>query len=296
MSTDVLSDVLRSLRTTGTVYFCDQLSSPWEKQFSGEKGASFHQIRRGNCRLESEGVIEYLGPGDLVFLAPGRPHALTSEPASDTEGEYQADVLLLCGYCSFDNSIGSSVTELFPDIIVIRDQQLQSHGWLKAILDQLSREYLSMHPGSEIVVNRMTEVLIVELVRINFGQQEDMPLIKALADRYVGKALQQLHQQPDRPWSLEVLATDVGLSRAAFAKRFKTLVGQPMFDYLTTLRMQQACQLLSETDLPLYDVAGRAGYESDLAFTRTFKKRLGETPTSFRKRKKASLDESGRSS
>ena len=282
--TDVLSDVLRSLHATGTVYFCDQLSPPWKKQFSGEDGASFHQIRRGNCRLESEGVIDYLGPGDLVFLAPGRAHNLTSEFSGEPGVEHQADTLLLCGYCTFDNTAGNSLNELFPDIIIIRDQQLQSHGWLRTILDQLSREYLSMHPGSEIVVNRMTEVLIVELVRINFGQQEKTPLIKALADRYIGKALQQLHRHPDRPWSLEILATDVGLSRAAFAKRFKTLAGQPMFDYLTALRMQHACQLLRETDLPLYDVASRVGYESDLAFTRTFKKRLGETPTSYRKR------------
>ena len=283
MSNDVLSDVLRSLRATGTVYFCDQLDSPWEKQFSGEDGASFHQIRRGSCRLESNALVEHLGPGDLVFLAPGRAHLLSNEPSSQIGSGHNADTLLLCGYCTFDNTVGTPLSELFPDVIVIRDQQLQAHGWLKAILDQLSREYLSMQPGTEIVVNRMTEVLIVELVRMNFGQQGQAPLIKALADKYISKALQQLHQHPERSWSLESLALDVGLSRAAFAKRFTSLVRQPMFDYLTQLRMQQACQLLAETDLPLYDVANRVGYESDLAFTRTFKKRLGQTPTSYRK-------------
>ncbi|MGQ7848322.1 cupin domain-containing protein [Granulosicoccus sp. 3-233] len=283
MSTDVLSDVLRSLRATGTVYFCDQLPPPWQKQFSGEDGASFHQIRRGSCRLESNGLVEHLGPGDLVFLAPGRAHLLSSEPTATEDSALNADTLLLCGYCTFDNSVGTPLSELFPDVIVIREQQLQSHGWLKAILDQLSREYLSMQPGTEIVVNRMTEVLIVELVRMNFGQQGEAPLIKALADRYISKALQQLHQHPDSSWSLEVLASNVGLSRAAFAKRFKTLVGQPMFDYLTQLRMQLACQLLAETELPLHEVASRVGYESDLAFTRTFKKRLGTTPTTYRK-------------
>jgi len=129
----------------------------------------------------------------------------------------------------------------------------------------------------------MTEVLIVELVRMNFGQQEQAPLIKALADKFVGKALQALHQRPEKPWSLEGLAVEVGLSRAAFAKRFKTLVGQSMFEYLTSVRVQLACQLLADTALPLYEVANRVGYDSDLAFTRTFKKRLGQTPTHFRK-------------
>ena len=283
MFSDVLSDVLRTLRATGTVYFCDQLAPPWEKHFTGEDGASFHQIRRGSCRLESDELVEHLGPGDLVFLAPGRAHTLSSEPSAPDAALLHADTLLLCGYCSFDNILGTSLSDLFPEIIVIRDQQMQELSWLQAILNQLSREYLSMRPGTEIVVNRMTEVLIVELIRMNFGQQGETILIKALADKYVGKSLQQLHQHPEKPWSLDILAADVGLSRAAFAKRFKDLVGQPMFDYLTQLRMQRACQLLAETDSPLYEVASRVGYESDLAFTRTFKKRLGKTPTAYRK-------------
>ncbi len=283
MFSDVLSDVLRTLRATGTVYFCDQLTPPWEKHYSGEDGASFHQIRRGSCRLESDGLVEHLGPGDLVFLAPGRAHTLRSESSNLEAPQQGADTLLLCGYCTFDNILGTPLSDLFPDIIVIREEQMQELSWLQAILNQLSREYLSMRPGTEIVVSRMTEVLIVELIRMNFGQQGEATLIKALADKYVSKALQQLHQNPEKPWSLEVLAADVGLSRAAFAKRFKGLVGQPMFDYLTQLRMQRACQLLAETDLPLYEVASRVGYESDLSFTRTFKKRLGKTPTSYRK-------------
>lgn len=283
MLSDVLSDVLRGLRATGTIYFCDQLAPPWEKHFPGDATASFHQIRRGCCRLRSGDVQEHLGPGDLVFLAPGREHFLNSDPVPEEAVAQGADTLLLCGYCKFDDTLGTPLNDLFPDLIVIRDAQLQSLGWLRAILDQLSHEYLSMRPGTEIVVNRMTEVLIVELVRMNFGRQEQAPLIKALGDKFVGKALQALHQRPEQPWSLEGLAADVGLSRAAFAKRFKTLVGQSMFEYLTSVRVQLACQLLADTTLPLYEVASRVGYESDLAFTRTFKKRLGQTPTHFRK-------------
>jgi len=73
------------------------------------------------------------------------------------------------------------------------------------------------------------------------------------------------------------------MSRAAFAKRFKGLVGQPMFEYLTALRIQRAKELLADTKLPLYEVANRVGYESDLAFTKTFKKHAGTTPTRYRK-------------
>jgi AraC-like DNA-binding protein len=79
------------------------------------------------------------------------------------------------------------------------------------------------------------------------------------------------------------MAEEIGMSRAAFAKRFKELVGQPMFEYLTRLRVQRAKELLQETKLPLYEVASRVGYESDLAFTKTFKKHAGITPTRYRK-------------
>ena len=287
MSSDVLSDVLRNLRATGAVYFCDELMPPWVKEYSGESGASFHQIRRGGCRLDSDGHIEHLGPGDLVFLAPKRAHTLSSEPTTDPVIGESASTLLLCGYCTFDETLNTPFADLFPDIIIIRAEQLQSLGWLQAILDQLSFEYLSMRPGTEIVVQRMTEVLLVELIRMNFGREGEVPLIKALADKHISQALKRLHQNIEKSWSLELLAADIGLSRAAFAKRFKELVGETMFEYLTQLRMQQACQLLVETDLPLYEVASRVGYESDLAFTRTFKKRYDKTPTAYRKELKS---------
>ncbi len=284
MSSDVLSDVLSNMRATGTVYHCDELIPPWEKEFLGENEASFHQVRRGGCRLTIDGDVEHLGPGDMVFLGPGRAHTLSSEKVA-SEIKNNATTLLLCGYCTFDELLNSPFSELFPDVTIIRAEQLQSLGWLQVILDQLSSEYLSMRPGADIVVQRMTEVLIVELIRMNFGQQEELPLIKALADKYISQALQRLHQHVEKAWTLELLASQIGLSRAALAKRFKTLVGQTMFEYLTLLRMQQACQLLTETDLSLYEIANRVGYESDLAFTRTFKKRYEKTPTAFRKEK-----------
>ena len=199
MSSDVLSDVLSNLRATGTVYFCDELIPPWEKQFSGEIGASFHQIRRGSCRLDSDGQVEHLGPGDLVFLGPGRAHVLSSEPITQ-EIKDNASTLLLCGHCTFDETLNTPFAELFPSIIIIRAEQLRLLGWLQAILDQLSFEYLSMRPGTEIVVQRMTEVLLVELIRMNFGQEGDVPLIKALSDKYISKALQRLHQNIEKAW------------------------------------------------------------------------------------------------
>ena len=110
-------------------------------------------------------------------------------------------------------------------------------------------------------------------------------MLRALSDKQISHALRLLHNNPEKNWSLDLLASEVGMSRAGFAKRFKTLSEYSMFDYLTKLRLQRACELLADTELPLYQIANRVGYESDLAFTRTFKKKLGLTPTAYRKQK-----------
>ncbi len=142
---------------------------------------------------------------------------------------------------------------------------------------------MSQQPGAELVVNKLTEVVLVELIRINFGRDDKSRFIRALSDKKISRALQHLHNNPQTAWTLEKIGGDVGMSRAAFAKRFKELVGQPMFEYLTVLRVQRAKELLQETRLPLYEVASRVGYDSDLAFAKTFKKHTGTTPTRFRK-------------
>ncbi len=281
---EVLSDILRSMHVEGSVYFCDHLQSPWSKDFEDTSSASFHLVRRGECWVMSGERTECLGPGDLVFIEAGRDHVLASHPPNQDPPPTEARTLLLCGYCSFAEETGTPLLNIFPSLTIVREEEILKHPWLKSTLDQLSSEFMSQQPGAELVVNKLTEVVLIELIRINFGRDNKSPFIRALSDNQISRALQQLHNNPHIGWTLEKLARNVGMSRAAFSKRFKELVGQPMFEYLTVLRVQRAKELLQETKLPLYEVASRVGYESDLAFTKTFKKHTGTTPTRFRKK------------
>ena len=251
--------------------------------FKDTTSASFHLVRRGECWVMSEDRTEYLGPGDLVFIEPGRDHVLASQPPGKDPPSAETRTLLLCGYCEFAQETLTPLLDVFPTLSIVRDEELLRHPWLKGTLDQLSGEYLSQKPGSELVVDKLTEVVLVELIRINFGRGEQGRFIAALSDKRISKALQQLHDKPHMAWTLEKMAKKVGMSRAAFAKRFKVLVGEPMFEYLTMLRVQRAKEILRESNLPLYEVASRVGYGSDLAFTKTFKKHTGTTPTRYRK-------------
>ncbi len=252
-------------------------------EFKDTTSASFHLVRRGECWLMSGERTECLGPGDLVFIEPGRDHVLASQLPDQDPPPGEARTLLLCGYCDFTQETLTPLLDVLPSLTIIREEELLKHPWLKSTLDQLSAEYMSQQPGAELVVNKLTEVVLVELIRINFGRGEKGRFILALSDKRIAKALQQLHNNPHIAWTLEKIAAEVGMSRAAFAKRFKELVGQPMFEYLTMLRIQRAKELLQETKLPLYEVASRVGYESDLAFTKTFKKHTATTPTRYRK-------------
>ena len=280
---EVLSDILRSMRVQGSVYFCDHLEAPWSMDFTDTKTASFHLVRRGGCWVMSGDLTERLGPGDLAFIEPGRDHQLASHPPGGSPTPGEARTLLLCGYCEFTRETLTPLLDVFPSLTIVREEELLKHTWLKSTLDQLSSEYLSQQPGAELVVNKLTEVVLVELIRINFGRKDQSRFVAALSDKRIAKALQQLHSNPDMAWTLEKMSQEVGMSRAAFARRFKDLVGQPMFEYLTRLRIQRAGELLRETKLPLYEIASQVGYESDLAFTKTFKKHAGTTPTRFRK-------------
>lgn len=281
---EVLSDVLRSLRASGSIFFCDRMVAPWFAQFSEVGQASFHMVRRGACWLSSDGEItERLDAGDLVFAGPARTHTLSSaHPADGRVADDEA--VLLCGYCRFDVSFAHPLLAAIPSLAIVRGEQLDRETWLGSTLDRLSTEYVSKGPGSDVVVDRLTEILLVELIRMDFGRGNNASFIRALSDEPVYRALLLLHESPETAWTIETLAARIGLSRAALAKRFKQRVGKTMFAYLTLLRMQKAARLLSTSDSKLIEIATSVGYESEVAFMKAFKRTAGMTPTQYRKR------------
>ena len=280
---EVLSDILRSMRVTGSVYFCQAVEPPWSMDFSEDKKACFHYIRKGDCWLTSADRLARIGPGDLVYVEAGIDHTLSSDEPGEKGQRAQTSTLLLCGYCEFETPVTHPLLESLPAIIIVTAEELLQHSWLKTTLDQLSAEYMSQQPGSKVVVDKLTEILLVELIRINFGRSDQSGFIGALYDRQISGALELMHAEPGESWTLDKLAGRIAMSRAAFAKRFKERVGQTMFEYLTALRMRHARDLLRDSELRVYEIANQVGYESDLAFAKAFKRLLGVTPAMYRK-------------
>jgi AraC-like DNA-binding protein len=273
---EVLSDILEGLRATGSVYFCDFLVPPWELRYEREERAMFHLVRRGRGRLEVGDEAFDLEAGDFVFLSPGFDHRVYAHDNDESR------TLLLCGYCSFDAIEDDALLRALPDYVLIRSEELEQWPWLRRTLEHLSAEYMSGAPGSELTVNKLTEVLLVQLLRADFGRNTDVGVVAALEDKRIARALAAVHEDPGSSWTIESAAELASMSRSGFARRFKELLDMSFFDYLTRLRMRNARRLLATSALPVPLVAEKVGYQSDLAFVKAFKKLHGKTPRAYR--------------
>lgn len=273
---EVLSDILQGIRTSGSVYFCDFLIPPWELRYTSETRAMFHLVRRGRCCIEVDGKTQQLENGDFVFFAPGVDHRVYSEDTGD------ATTLLLCGYCLFDSEQNDILLGALPEYVLLQRDDLEQWPWLTRTLEHLSAEYMSGAPGSDLTVNKLTEVLLVQLLRADFGRDSTVGIVAALRDKRIHRALRAVHEDPGQPWTIELAANEASMSRSGFARRFKELLNTSFFDYLTRLRMREARQLLAATTLPVADVAERVGYQSELSFVKAFKKLHNLTPRAFR--------------
>ena len=137
---EVLSDILRSMRVRGSVYFCDHLNAPWSMDFVATKSASFHLVRAGECWISSGGASERLDPGDLVFIEAGREHVLSSQPPGGPERRDGAGTLLLCGYCDLGENTGTPLLNVFPSLTILRADELARHPWLSGFVRGLMSE------------------------------------------------------------------------------------------------------------------------------------------------------------
>ncbi len=302
---DVLSDILRSIHLGGGVYFRCEFSAPWGMEIKPTPVAEFHVIVRGNCWLRIAGRSDPipLQGGDLVAFPHGDAHSLIdapdgmARPAEEivqgqnldhygpvTYGGTGLPATVLCGYFQFDRDHPHPLVAALPALIHIRGTDSHDFAWLQTALNFMIHETRAARPGAEAVVNRLVEVLFVQLVRAYIEQSQAPPgMLAAIADKQIGAALQLMHQAPQDPWTLATLAQQVGMSRSAFAARFNQLVGQTPMQYLMFWRMQRARELLAATRLSIAAIAERVGYQSEAAFNKAFTKAVGTGPGAYRR-------------
>jgi transcriptional regulator GlxA family with amidase domain len=156
---------------------------------------------------------------------------------------------------------------------------------LQKTLDLLISEVDASTQGSEVAVQHLSNLLLIQALRshIQAAPNEGTGWLRALSDSHIGAALNSMHQRIEHPWTVASLASEAGMSRSAFAQRFKALMSESPLEYLTRWRMYRGSDLLRASDRKLADVAQAVGYDSDGAFHKAFKRVLGIAPGEYRR-------------
>jgi transcriptional regulator GlxA family with amidase domain len=163
-------------------------------------------------------------------------------------------------------------------------------SWVATFLRSLADESNRMRPGGEAVLERMSEMLFVEVLRryVDALPSDEKGWLAGTRDAAVGRALALMHERPSEAWTLERLGEEAALSRSTLHERFVSFIGQPPMQYLAQWRMQLAARLLRDTDAKVIDVALEVGYENEAAFSRAFRRAVGDSPGAWRRAHRAS--------
>jgi AraC-like DNA-binding protein len=186
---------------------------------------------------------------------------------------------MLVGTYLMSNEIGRRLLAALPSLLV-----LPGGSWDSPFIPLLNAEIAKDLPGQEAVLDRLLDLLLVSVLRAWFARPEaEVPAwYRADGDPVVGKALRMLHNSPDRPWTVAELAARTGVSRAALARRFTDVVGEPPIAYLTGWRLALAADLLRDPDATIGSVARQVGYGSPFALSAAFKRVRGVSPREHR--------------
>jgi AraC-like DNA-binding protein len=303
---DVFADVLESIHLQSALYCRAHLHAPWGLGVPRREVAVFHIVTAGTCWLTVEGTAEpiFLTTGDLVILPHGHAHAVTDQPTTsvtefeDFVSRYPPDKYgrvygdgqgaqcsLVCGNYQLEEYTTNPLYALLPTFLRAGSQRRRANPWIKTTIQLVQAEAQGHQPGAETVITRLSEVLFLNVVRDFLSSLGDGQVgwLGALRDPQIGQALALIHHQPEERWTVDSLARRVGLSRSALSAKFTRLVGRAPLRYLTDVRLTKAAALLRTQPATLNAVALSVGYDSEVAFSKAFKRRFGTAPGAYRR-------------
>ena len=174
-----------------------------------------------------------------------------------------------------------------PDWFVLRSSEIPRLGPIALTLGLLQEETQRPSLGSETIVQGLLDTVFTYLLREmahRFSHGGMTVWSHAALDPQISKVLSLLHTHCEAGWTLDKLASEVGVSRTSLAERFRNAMGDTPLNYLRTLRIQKAMRLLGDTDWSLETIAGRVGYQDAFSFSKVFKRVTGSSPSNFRNR------------
>jgi AraC-like DNA-binding protein len=303
---DILTDILASAGLRKSLLVRHAFYGPWAMRMPCKKSMGFTLVTHGETwvrapRFESPLRLER---GDIILINRGFDHEIATDPVTPLpadagpmpsmpyagpEAPGQDPVaVVVCGVYQFRTEPIHPLFAELPDTIILRGKNIPSHSPLYAAQQLLAAEVAQTGHGVESVIKALVDVMFHFILRdwLNGEGREGRgkgSWTSVLRDPHLYRAIQAMHANVDADWSLEALAETAGLSRAAFAQRFKRLAGDTPAHYLARIRVQRAMDMLRSTEENLESIAERVGYRDPFVFSKAFKRLQGTSPGNFRK-------------
>lgn len=305
---DVLAGLLDGPRARGAFVLRSLLAPPWSLRIQDGAPLTVLVVVRGAASLVAGGRQVRLGPGDVAVVRGPDPYTVADDPGTPPQavihpgqrctgpdGEPLTGLsdlglrtwgndpdgpdVLLTGTYQMRGEASARLLAALPVVVVQPVAPAE-----RPVLDWLTREVDRVGPGQQVVLDRLLDLLLVTTVRGWLARPEaDAPgWYAAHADPSLRPVLQAMEARPAHPWTVAELAGVAGLSRAALARRFTAVIGQPPLEFLTHRRLTLAADLLLEPGATLGAVARQVGYGSPFALSAAFTRVRGVTPRQHR--------------
>lgn len=293
---DPLSEVFSLINIRGARCTRFEASGRWSYRFPAKPAVKFGAVLAGDCWIDfGEGQRHQLAAGDCFLLANAPSYVLANNDhvlsddgmsafdwaQSDVARHEGNDTVLIAGTFSFEESDADLLLDSLPTFLLIPSRNA-SATVVRSTLAILDIEIKGTQIGAAVLTDRLVDILLVQVLRAALIQDDgdNLGWISALADPRIGRAIGLMHGNAAYPWSLETLAGSVAMSRSAFSKRFKSLVGLAPLDYLLRWRMRLARNALRRGST-VATVASEVGYSSESAFGHAFKRIYGIAPRRY---------------
>ena len=304
---DSIAGLLDGPRARGAFLLRSSMDPPWSLRIEDEAPLTVVAMVRGDAWIVSDDATVQLRTGDVAIVLGPDHYTVADDPGTapqvvigpgqvctSADGELipmsdlgtrtwgnspdGADVLLTGTYV-METEISRRLLAALPPLLVVADGD-----WDCPFIGLMADEIVKDHPGQEAVLDRLLDVLLIAVLRAWFARPEaNAPgWYRAHGDPIVGRALRLMHAEPAKPWTVASLAAEIGVSRAALARRFHELVGEPPMSFLTGWRLALAADLLREPGATVGSVAPQVGYGSSFALSTAFKRVRGISPTRHR--------------
>jgi AraC-like DNA-binding protein len=306
---DALAGLLDGPRARGAFLMRMIMSPPWSVRVQDEAPLCVVAAVRGEAwAIPDGGEPALLRPGDVAIMRGPDPYVFADDPGTlpqvvihpgqrcTTPQGQPLEQAMELGVRSWGNSAGGPVAMLIgtyqlrgeisqrllgalPALLVVPDD-----SWDCPLIPLLGDEIVKDEPGQGAVLDRLLDLLVIAVLRAWFARPETgaPAWYRAQSDPLVGRALRLLHNNPAHPWTVAKLAAETGVSRAALARRFTELVGEPPMTFLTGWRLALAADLLREPGATVAAVARQVGYGSPFALSTAFKRVRGLSPHQHR--------------